>query len=115
MSAVHQSPFRVDSAVDEIGVVERQLGSTVDDVVGRLDAEHETVVLVFDLVLPNIFLMGEISFVSRVFEDVSPWVGVLSLSLHIIVGTSLSLAAGCVSKTVGAIALSVVNADVFNV
>ena len=39
-------------AVDKVRVVERQLGGTVDDVIGRLDAEHERVILVADLVAP---------------------------------------------------------------
>ena len=68
--------------------------------------------LIFDLVFSNCLSTGENSFVSQVFKDVSPCVGVLSFSLHIIVGKSLSLAAACVSITVGVIALSVADADV---
>ena len=42
----------VDSRVDEIRVIERQLRGAVDDIVCRLGAQHEAVVLVADLVPP---------------------------------------------------------------
>lgn len=49
---VHQPPLVVDPPVDEVRVIQRQLCGAVDDVVGGLDAEHEAVVLVADLVAP---------------------------------------------------------------
>lgn len=47
-----QPPLGVSTAVDEVGVVERQLDSAVDNVVCRLHTEHERVVLVTNFVLP---------------------------------------------------------------
>lgn len=47
-----QPPLSVGTAVDKVRVVERQLDSTVDNVVCGLHTEHEGVVLVADLVLP---------------------------------------------------------------
>ena len=52
LRAVDEPTLIVDPAVDEIGVVERQLGGPVDDVIGRFDAQHEAVILVADLVPP---------------------------------------------------------------
>lgn len=49
---VHEPPLVIDPAVDEVWVIEGQLGGAVDDMVGGLDAEHEAVVLVADLVTP---------------------------------------------------------------
>ena len=53
LRAVEQAALVVVAAVHEIGVVEGQLGGAVDDVVHRLDAQHEAVVLVADLVAPR--------------------------------------------------------------
>lgn len=47
-----QTTLRVGTGVDEVGVVERQLHSTVDNVVSGLNTQHKGVVLVADLVLP---------------------------------------------------------------
>ena len=52
LRAVHQPALVINAAIDEIGIVERQLGGAVDDVVGGLDTQHERVVLVADLVAP---------------------------------------------------------------
>lgn len=52
LGALDQSPLGVLAAVDEVGVVEGHLNSTVDNVVGGLDTKHERVVLVADLVAP---------------------------------------------------------------
>lgn len=52
LSAVHQASLVVLSAVDEVGVVESQLNTAVDNVVNSLDTQHEGVVLVADLVAP---------------------------------------------------------------
>lgn len=42
----------VRAPVDEIGVVQGEFGGAVDDVIGGLDAQHEGMVLVADLVAP---------------------------------------------------------------
>ena len=47
-----QATLLVLATVDEVGVVERQLNSAVDDVVDGLNTQHERVVLVADLVPP---------------------------------------------------------------
>ena len=47
-----EATLLVLATVDEVGVVERQLNSAVDDVVDGLDTQHEGVVLVADLVPP---------------------------------------------------------------
>ena len=52
LGAVNQTPLGVLSAVDEVGVVESQLDSAVDNVVHSLNTEHERVVLVTNLVAP---------------------------------------------------------------
>lgn len=49
LGSVNKSPLVVGAGVDKVGVVQRQLGGTVDNVVGGLDTEHERVVLVADL------------------------------------------------------------------
>ena len=52
LGALDEAALGVLAAVDEVGVVEREFGGAVDDVVRGLDAEHEGVVLVADLVAP---------------------------------------------------------------
>lgn len=52
LSTIDQTTLGVLTAVDEVGVVEGQLNSTVDNVVDSLDTQHEGVVLVTDLVAP---------------------------------------------------------------
>lgn len=52
LSTVLKTTLLVLAAVDEVGVVEGKLNSTVDNVVDSLYTQHERVVLVTDLVAP---------------------------------------------------------------
>jgi uncharacterized protein YoxC len=53
LRTVLETTLRVLAAVDEVGVVESQLNSAVDDVVHSLNTQHERVVLIADLVAPR--------------------------------------------------------------
>ena len=52
LRSVHQPPLVIDPAVDEIGIIQCQLRCAVDDMICRLHAEHEGVILVSDFVAP---------------------------------------------------------------
>lgn len=52
LGPVHQAPLVVDASIDEVRVIQRQLRRAVDDVIGRLHAQHEAVVLIAHLVAP---------------------------------------------------------------
>ena len=52
MRPFDKSAFAVDSPVDEIRIVEGQLGGAVDDVVRSFDAKHKRVVLIADFISP---------------------------------------------------------------
>lgn len=52
LRAINQPPLIIRPRIHEIRVIERELDSTVDNVIDRLDTEHERVVLVADLVAP---------------------------------------------------------------
>jgi nucleoside-triphosphatase THEP1 len=52
LRTVLETAFLILTTVDEIGVVEGKLNSTVDNVVDGLDTQHKGVVLVTDLIAP---------------------------------------------------------------
>ena len=52
LGSVDESALMIDPPIDEIRVVERQFGGTVDDGICSFDAEHEGVILIADLVSP---------------------------------------------------------------
>ena len=52
LRAIYQPPLMIDPSVYEIRIIQCQLRRAVDDVIGRLDAQHEAVVLIPHLVAP---------------------------------------------------------------
>ncbi len=42
----------IDPSIDEVRIIQRQFRGPIDDIIGRLDTQHETMILVTDFVAP---------------------------------------------------------------